>query len=238
MECVVVDMMTRENLLWRCLHGGALNSESLEHWGPEESLPFADLRARNVPILENLMDIYGACAVAARAGNEFVGHLRFYPKAVREAEAASRGMCLQQAFPYGPPGDFGLRAFPPLPEIEDKTLVVHCMMLAPRVAGEEDLKRKGIGTRMARVLIDWAADKGWRAIEAAAYEELPTIYAVTGQTGRRFWEKLGFRLVRVEVESALEEDSGFVRKMREDAIAAGIDPAKLANKYIMRLELG
>lgn len=236
-EPLVVEMMSKEAILWRCLHGGQLTPESIEEWDSEAGLSWAEFRARNVPFLRNLTDTYGACAVVARVGSLFVGHLRFYPKAVREAAEGSLGTCLQQEFPYGPAADLGLKKFPPLSEIEDKTLVVHCMMLAPHAPGGESYLRRGIGTRMARALIDWATVTGWRAIEATAYEGLPIVYEITGQAGRGFWENLGFRLVRVEVEPALEAESDFVQKMRKEALARGLDPALLKNKYIMRRDL-
>jgi hypothetical protein len=91
---------------------------------------------------------------------------------------------------------------------------------------------------MARELIEWATAEGWQAIEATAYEGLPIAYAITGQAGRDFWEKLGFRLVRTDREPALEEESDFVLKMRKEARELGLDPAKIENKYIMRLDLG
>lgn len=238
MEGIVVEMMARgESLLWRCLHGGPLTSEAIERSEPEAGLPWAGFRARNIPFLENLMRAYGGCAVVARDGVAYVGHLRFYPKAVRELDPSARGLCLQQEPPSGPAADFGSREFPPLSAIRDKTLIVHCMMLGPESLVGESLLRKGIGTRMALTLVDWAAANGWKAIEATAYEGLPLIYASSGQAGRRFWEKLGFHLTRIEKEPALEESSDFVRRLREEASAAGIDPAALANKYVMRRDL-
>ncbi len=90
---------------------------------------------------------------------------------------------------------------------------------------------------MVRTLIGWAIVKGWKAIEATAYEGLPIIYAISGQAGRAFWDKLGFRLVRTEREPALEEENDFVRKMREEARRLRLDPASTTNKYIMRLDL-
>ncbi len=61
----------------------------------------------------------------------------------------------------------------------------------------EATARKGglpIGSRMARALVEWAGASGWRAVEAYAYQDLPLIYAITGTAGKRFWDKLGFRV--------------------------------------------
>jgi len=236
-EPLVVGMMSRDAILWRCLHGGSLTIDSIEEWTQNGSIPWAKLRARNLPFLMNLADTYGACAVVARIGGLFVGHLRFYPRAVWTLAEPSLGMCLQQEFPCGPAESLGRSRLPPLEEVEDKTLVVHCMMLSSSGGGGESYRRKGIGTEMARTLIGWATANGWHSIEATAYEGLPIVYAITGQAGRNFWEKLGFRLIRTEHEPALDEETDFVRKMREEAMAQRLDPATLKNKYIMRRDL-
>jgi hypothetical protein len=236
-EPLVVEMMSRKALLWRCLHGGPLTVDSLEERGQDGNVPFAAFRARNLNLVENHTDTYGACAVTARIGRVFIGHLRFYPKAVRKMARQGLGLCLQQEFPSGPAEDFGRTRFPPLEEIKDKTLLVHCMMLASGGPEGEGYRRKGIGTKLARTLIGWAAANGWHSIEAAAYEGLPVIYATSGQAGRGFWEGLGFRLVRTEREPALAEESDFVRTMRDEAAQRGMDPACVSNKYIMRRTL-
>lgn len=237
-ESVVVEMMTRRDPLWRCLHGGPYTAASIDEPGPGGNVPYAAFRARNLLLLGNLTGIYGACAVTARMGGTFVGHLRFYPRAVRELAAPGQGLCLQQEFPYGPADDLGSGVFPKLEEIEDRTLLVHCMMLAAEGPDGWSLRRQGLGTRMARALVEWAAEKGWRAIEASAYEPLPILYESSGQAGRRFWEALGFRLVRTEREQALEGENDFVRTMREEAAQRGLDPALVPSRYVMRLDVG
>ena len=236
-EQLRVEMMSRKAILWRCLHGGSLTADSIEKKNDEEAIPRLEFRTRNVSLLTNLIDVYGSCAVVVRAGNRFVGHLRFYPKTICEVTESGPGMCLQQEFPYGPAQDFGRRKFPPLARIEDKTLRVHCLMLTPAEPGGESYRRKGIGTRMARTLVEWASENGWRAIEATAYEGLPIVFDITGQAGRSFWEKIGFRLIRTDREPALEEESDFVLRMREEARARSLDPAMIKNRYIMRLDL-
>jgi GNAT superfamily N-acetyltransferase len=237
-EPFVIEMMSDQAILWRCLHGGPLTVDSLDQGDRAGHVPWAEFRPRNLSLLRNLIDTYGACAVVAKAGDHYIGHLRFYPMAVRELADPGLGLCLQQEFPYGPAGDFGRRTFPSFGELEDRTLLVHCMMLAPDGPGGGSFRRKGIAARMVRALIDWAKAKGWQAIEATAYEALPIIYATSGQAGRGFWDKLGFRLVRTDREPALDEESDFVRTMREEAAGLRLDPASIANKYIMRLDLG
>lgn len=98
-------------------------------------------------------------------------------------------------------------------------------------------QRKGIGTRMARELIEWARENGWQAIEACAYEDLGILYAHTGQAGKRFWEKLGFRVVNTSTEQAFVQENDFVKQMREQALEEGLDSKAVSNKYTMRLDI-
>ena len=233
---VVIEMMSSEFILWRCLHGGPVTRETVDSPG-NDALPWVQLRARNVPLLAKLTETYGACAVVARDGNRIVGQLRFYPKAVWDL-ASGLGMCLQQAFPNGPADDFMENTFPPLDEIADKTLCIHCMMTGSPKQKENPYQRKGIATRMVRTLIEWARQRGWHAIEASAYEDLPCIYTITGQAGKAFWEKLGFRVVETGIEPAfLDGEFGdFVSVLLKEAAERGMDAETAKTKYTMRLE--
>lgn len=236
---VVTEMMSGELILWRCLHGGPLTSESIDGPRHDPHLPWAQFRARNVPFLSKLTEVYGACAVIARDGERVVGHLRFYPKAIYRMAAPGLGLCLQQTFPCGPADDLAQRDFPPLTQIADKTLLVHCMMTGSSQWKDNLYRRKGIGSRLVRTLIAWARPRGWSAIEASAYADLPSVYAITGQAGKTFWQKLGFHVVEAAIEPAfLEADSdGFVRALLNEATDRAVDTTAAKTKYTMRLNL-
>ena len=233
---VVVGPMTERFVLWRCLHGGPLSPETIDRWASDDRLDWQALRARNVPLLKRLMATYGTCAMLARDAGRVVGMLRFYPKAIAALPEAGL-LCLQQDFPNGPSEQLLETDFPPLADLADKTLAVHCLMAGSPSQQENPYQRKGIGTRLARELIRWAKERGWRGIEASAYEDLDFIYSFTGNAGRRFWEKLGFRLVETRVEPWFERQRDLLRQMQEEALAHGLDPAHVANEYTMRLEL-
>jgi hypothetical protein len=128
---VVVEMMSSEFILWRCLHGGPLTKENLDQPEPNPQVSWDQIRTRNRPLLAKLTETYGSCAVIARDGDQIVGLLRFYPKAICELAEAGPGLCMQQAFPAGPADDFVERDFPPLDQIADESLFVHCMMTGP-----------------------------------------------------------------------------------------------------------
>ena len=127
-EDVVVEPMTEKFIMWRCLHDGPLGFDTIDQWPPSSTLPLQRYRDRNIPLLVKLTKTYGSCAILARDGNRIVGCLRFYPKAVCDVEKAG-GLCLQQDPPGGPVEKMAEYDFPYPAQIDDKTLVVHCLMM-------------------------------------------------------------------------------------------------------------
>ncbi|MBN2375064.1 MAG: GNAT family N-acetyltransferase [Sedimentisphaerales bacterium] len=213
---------------------GPLSKTSIEKSPPKFHTDFKKLRAVNIPLLEKLIETYGTCAILAKDSDLVVGSLRFYPK-ILFPEGSMIGFCLQQEPPYGPSESTAAREFPSLKNIQDKTLKVHCMMAGSSQQKKNPYKRKGIGTRMARELICWAQEHGWESIEATAYEEVEIMYANFGAAGRSFWEKLGFGLVKTEIEHELRGE--LLEKMQEQVIAKGLAAEDARNKYTMRLDL-
>jgi len=236
-EDVVVEAMTKEFILWRCLHGGPLTKETVDHPKPHPGVPWEQLRARNVPLLSKLTDVYGACALIARDGKQIVGQLRFYPKAICEMAAPGPGLCMQQTFPGGPADDFVEKRFPPLDLIGDKTLFVHCMMTGSPQQKENPYQRQGIGTRMVRSLIQWAKANGWERIEADAFEDIPIVYEITGSAGHTFWEKTGFHIAERHPHPDLQSRDAFVVTLEQQAEAMGIPSERARDRLIMRFDL-
>jgi GNAT superfamily N-acetyltransferase len=233
---VIVEPMTDDFTLWRCLHHGPLSRDTIEQLPSSDEVPWERCRKRNLPLLGKLTRTYGACAIVARDGRRIVGHLRFYPKAVCGMAGAGY-LCLQQDYPAGPAGDFAGVDFPDLSQIEDKTLAVHCLMTVRPRQNEDSYQRRGLGTRMAKALIEWAKAHGWRHIEADSFEDLPIIYEITGSAGHTFWEKLGFRLAGRHPHPELQGQNEFVTKLDEQARSLGISPERARDRLIMRLDL-
>lgn len=223
--------MDTDFFLWRCLHSGPLGPEEIDQPPAHEGICWPAFRARNLPLLQRLTAVYGACAMLAWEGTRVVGTLRFYPRAI----AGQAGFCLQQDPPNGPAADLAAAPMPPLGELADRTLRVHCLMLAP--GAEAATRRHGLGTALAHALIAWAHDQGWTAIEATAYKDLDLIYGLTGQAGRRFWERLGFVVAAEDREPAFAEDNDWSRTLRAQAQAQGMDPECVSLRYTMRLDL-
>jgi hypothetical protein len=210
--------------------------ETIDRWAPDTKMPWARYRARNKPLILKLTQIHGGCSVLARRGDNIIGQLRFYPKAVWVAEGAG-SLCLQQDFPAGPGDDFHSVVFPPREELEDQTLKVHCLMIGSPGEKDDPYLHRGIGTRMVRRLVEWAKEKGWKRIEADAFEGLPIIYQVTGSAGITFWQKLGFHVADRFPHPLLREHSEFVKELKDQAIRAGIDTEKAKDCILMRLDL-
>jgi len=182
---VVIEPMSEEFILWRCLHSGPLTRGTIDRWPSGGQVDWKRYRERNVPLLKALTRTYGACAVLAYDGDRIVGQLRFYPRVVWKMMGAGE-ICLQQDHPNGPLDDFAQAGFPPLAQIQDKTLLIHCLMTGSPQREDNPFQRKGIGTRMVHFLIRWARANGWERIEVDAFEDLPLIYRMTGSAGKTF----------------------------------------------------
>jgi GNAT superfamily N-acetyltransferase len=232
---LIIEPMREELILWRCLHGGALTAANIDSPPPHPQMDWPRSRARNVPLLKKLALTYGSCAMVARDCAEVVATVRFYPKALCSFSDGGAGFCMQQSAPAGPADDLAARHFPALQELPDRTLFVHCLMIVSPRDDSERYRRQGLATRMVRELIRWAGQRGWLAIEANAYEEIPWLYAFSGVAGKRFWEKLGFRVVNFDTEAGMTGD--ILEIVRKDAVAAGIPAEKATNRYRMRLDL-
>jgi hypothetical protein len=124
---------------------------------------------------------------------------------------------------------------PPVEKLGDKTLFVHCLMTVAPKDEPDRYRRKGLATRMVSELIEWSIKNKWDAIEANAYAEIPILYAISGVAGRRFWEKLNFRVIRQDTEPGISGE--ILEAVRKNAIAVGIPIGDATNRYRMRLEI-
>jgi hypothetical protein len=235
MDRLIIEPMGEDLLIWRCLHGGPLSARNIDEPAPNPEVDWAWARARNVPLLKKLAETYGSSAIVARDGDAVVATLRFYPKALCEFGEGGAAFCLQQRYPAGPADDRAAGPFRRLPDLADKTLFVHCMMIVTPKDEPDRYRRQGLATHMARELVRWARERGWAAIEATAYEDIPFLYAIAGVAGKRFWEKLGFRVAISDQEPAMT--GPLLEDVRQSALAADIPAEKAANRYRMRLEL-
>ena len=92
---IVIEPMTSDFILWRCLHSGPLSHNTINQWPLDPKMPWERYRTRNKTLLLKLTQVYGSCAILARDSDLIIGVLRFYPKVVYEMEGAGF-LCLQQ----------------------------------------------------------------------------------------------------------------------------------------------
>ena len=235
---VVVEPMTPECVVSRCLHGGPLTLHTMDQRSPADGMPWERYHERNRSLLRKITETYGACAILARDRDKIVGHLRFYPKAICGLAGAG-GLCLQQDHPAGPTDDFDKNDFPDAAQIDDRTLVVHCLMTGSPQQEVNPYQRKGIGTRMVRSLIAWARANGWRRIEVDSFEDIPIIYETTGSAGHTFWEKLGFGVVDRHPHPDLQDGSRypeFIAALEQQARSMGIAPERARDQLTMCID--
>jgi GNAT superfamily N-acetyltransferase len=250
---ITIVPMTEDFILWRCLHSGPLSKQTMEQYpgGEGQVVNFKKFRGINIPLLEKLTKTYGSCAIVARDGDEIIGVLRFYPKAIMSMEKAGF-LCMQQDFPAGPAEDFINEQLPPFDQIEDKTLKVHCIMTARPYAADNETEifgmrclgkveagaRKGIGLKLAHALVDWARQNGWKRIEMTTFADLDIFYGTSGGAGKSFWEKAGFKVEKIRPMSRDDwPDKKAQHLIDSQAKTAGISPEQAWSFYDMACDL-
>jgi hypothetical protein len=132
---------------------------------------------------------YGTCALLAWDEQIIVGQIRFYPMAIARLIAES------QTDP-SPLLDCTAAC---RRDKDEGTLWVQCVMTSVPYENSDNAKRvgarRGTGLKLARALVSWAGDHGWRRIVKVAHCDLDWFYGIQGGGGRAFWEKAGFREV-------------------------------------------
>jgi len=151
--------------------------------------------------MREMIQRYGTCALLAWEGQTVVGFTRFYPMKI--GRLAVEG----HAGEFEPVLDCTLACSP---EEDEGTLWVQCVMTCRPYAGsqpaimpthegrtrfpgaQEAGARKGLGLALARAVIPWAREHGWKRIVKVAHCDLDFFYGIWGGGGKAFWEKAGF----------------------------------------------
>ena len=145
---------------------------------------------------QKITEAYGASAIFAWQNRTVVGFLPFEP--VNCGVPALPNCIHYVTGQFGEPDEarsemIAQSTATPFADLHSKTLKVHCINV------KQAFRRRGLGSAMARYLVEWARPQGWERIEGSAFLDgdwgwLPNV---------EFWEKVGF--VRGnEKESTLE----------------------------------
>ena len=242
-----------------CLHFGAMDSTSPPRrdglWQEAPDLPphpwsdetIAEVAGKYKRITEGwsgdparefmreMIRRYGSCAMRAWDDKMIVGFLRFYPLAITQLVAKAGGEKKQ-------PAAFGSLNLEPDPE----ALRVQCVMTARPYVGAcaegkcvsmaESGARKGTGLKLARGLVAWAGENGWKRIVATARADLDCFYGITGQAGKTFWEKAGFRVIETTYDEWPKDDD-WKAGVERQAEAKGMSKEDAWTEFRMACEL-
>ena len=189
--------------------------------------------------MREMIQKYGTCAMLAWEEGQVVGQLRFYPLAV--AQLVGRAAPDKQ-----PPAAVGAGGFEP----DSEALWVQCVMTSrPYIGPDPDTTtgrdwpamkeagaRKGVGLKLARALIAWAEDRGWKRIVANAHADLDCMYGQHGTAGKAFWEKAGFEVV-AECHDEWPNDDQWKATVEAQATEKGMTKQEAWTKYQVAYEM-
>ena len=121
-------------------------------------------------------DEYGNCAAMAWSGGKVLGHIVWLPRVVARRRLAT-----------------GWEAFGPESEDEGRLVVVNLAFCS--LSGHE-YRGCGVGAAMAELMLDWAAENGWHAVEVygASGGLFPLDWYDSCIPPRPFWEGRGFEV--------------------------------------------
>ena len=209
---IEIKPMDEDYILIDCLHHGAVDPslppKRGNEWQDAPDLPphpwsdetIAELAKKYRRISEGwagdsarefmreMIQRYGSCAILAWEDGKVVGFLRFYPLSIAHLVVEAGG---EQKHP--------VMTYLKVLDSDPDALWAQCVMTArPFEKPEEAVKagaRKGIGVKLARALIPWAKEHGWKRIVKAAHSDLDCFYGTCGGGGKAFWEKAGFKAI-------------------------------------------
>ena len=136
---------------------------------------------------KKIIRAYGTCAITAWQDKSLVGFLPFMPINCGMPEMT---FCVVAPEDKQTPLAAIVAAEPiPFEKLNPKVLKVQCAS----VAWNKNMYRKGIGSAMARYLVDWSRAQGWERIEGWAFAHSGVDDAYVWIPSIQFWEKAGFQ---------------------------------------------
>jgi hypothetical protein len=158
---------------------------------PGRSVPGRWPNAPIVAYFRKIMDAYGTGAITAWQERRLVGLLPFMPVNCGMPEMV---FCVCHPF-SGQTSIEEINAASPTPfeALSPKVLKAQCASVSM------NLYRRGLGTDMARYLVDWANEQGWERIEGFAFSDADFFDAYKWLPSIHFWKKAGFEQARTRM---------------------------------------
>lgn len=131
-----------------------------------------------------VMEAYGTSAIMAWQGKTLVGVLPFMPM---NCGLPKMSFCLcAPADEQTPLERIAQAQAISFAELTPKVIYIECLSV------NWNLYRKGIGSGMARYLVDWAREQGWDRIEGVTFASPAGDDAYRWIPSIQFWEQAGF----------------------------------------------
>lgn len=259
--------MDEDYILPRCLHAGPIDAMATQAsegaavdlpphpWSDETIQALAAEHGGGIThggepasreFMREMIQRYSTCALLAWRGRTVVGFVRFYPMKIARLVAEARAKKVEGIL------DCTL-ACPP--EQDEGTLWVQCVMTSRPYTGwrepvlpsgkphtwsataEQAGARKGLGVRLARAVVPWARDHGWKRVIKLAHCDLDFFYGQWGGGGKAFWEKAGFRAVGTICRPEEWADEDDMTVLRAQAAENGMSEEEVWTYYRMSCEL-
>jgi GNAT superfamily N-acetyltransferase len=181
-----------------CLHGGAISLSRLPGLSKQTSFEqeFGLELGVHARFIRALSRCYGATGVVALDGEQIVGLLRFYPRALRE----QIGQLCPQDEPYARRlAAVDVASLPDRDDLQPLSLHIDCLQVIPEYRGQ------GIGRTLIERTIAWARENGWHGLYASGVRHILPLMSWSGQMSAESLQKHGFEIVGQELDKGLRE---------------------------------
>ena len=196
--------------------------------------------------MREMIQRHGTCALLAWEGTMVVGFMRFYAMGIARLVAEHRSKAPEGVL------DCTLAC---APEEDEGTLWVQCVMTSRPYTGwsepalpsgkphswsataREAGARKGLGLGLARAMISWARERGWKRLIKVAHCDLDFFYGQWGGGGKRFWEKAGFKAIGTVHQPEQWSNPDDLRVLQAQAAQKGMTEEEVWTLHRMGYEL-
>ena len=176
--------MSKDFILFRCLHGGPLSPSNIE----TKSMNIGSLSKkqldRNKKLLTRLIDAYGSCAMLAMEGDSVIAHARFYPQIIYNRFKFCchdpKHIISQEMVEMN---------LPPLTNPTERILRITCFFV------HKDYRGQGLSHKLINAILQWAKNNGWKSVRCFAYQDSYWLASEMCTPMLRTYSKYGFKKI-------------------------------------------